>query len=270
MVSVVPAVNMTALCSQFLQTAASDNAHGGYCARGVANILEDIGFEHIWANAHSWEESLPQQGWQLLEGITPENAPPGAVLVYDHNESNYSGKGGGAEFGHVEIVAVDANGDRKYVSDAARNNWGGTVPGNFVGVYIHPKLHQPLESGSYSTTLLASNTPSTDSPSNGSDTPQVFQDAERQRRDINDLVLRNAQLGTDQPNTTQNFNDAANATPFMLLAAILEVVFGVKMDLAPATDASTTEQITLVAATPDTFTAASTKNTANTVTTIGI
>ncbi|PCI57299.1 MAG: hypothetical protein COB36_03275 [Alphaproteobacteria bacterium] len=269
MVSVVPTVSMTVLCSQFLQTAASDNAYGGYCAKGVANILEASGLGYTRGNAHTWDETLPENGWQMLEGVTPENAPPGAVLVYDR-DTNYQGKGGGAQYGHVEIVAVDANGDRKYVSDAARSNWGGTVPGNFVGVYINPKLHQPVENGSYSTTLLASNTPSTNSPSNGSDTPQVFQDAERQRREINDLILRNAQLGNDQPNTTQDFNDAANATHFILLAAILEVVFGVKMDLAPATDASTTEQTALVEATPDTFTAASTENTANTVTTIGI
>ncbi|PCJ96615.1 MAG: hypothetical protein COA45_10925 [Zetaproteobacteria bacterium] len=229
-----PNDKMIALCSQFLQTAASDNAYGGYCAKGVANILQTSGLGYTRGNAHTWDETLPENGWQKLEGITPENAPPGAVLVYDR-DTNYSGKGGGAEYGHVEIVAVDANGDRKYVSDKARDNWGGTVSGNFVGVYINPKLHQPLENGSYST-LLTSNT--SERSSDNTDTPQIFQESER--RKINDLLLQAGLSNTDQTNTAQNFNDAANATPFTILTAIFKVLFNIDMDLAPATEAATT------------------------------
>lgn len=268
MVSVVPIVSMTALCSQFLQTAASDNAYGGYCAKGVANILEAAGLGYTRGNAHTWDETLPENGWQLLEGVTPENAPPGAVLVYDR-DTNYQGKGGGAQYGHVEIVAEEADGTRSYVSDKARDNWGGTVPGNFVGVYINPKLHQPLENGSYST-ALASNTPSTDNSSSDSETPQVFQEVERQRRQINGLILHNAQFESNQPNTTQDFNDAAQATPFMVIAALFKAIFNIDMDLSPATAASTTERTALVEPTPESFIAASNENTTNTVTTIGI
>jgi len=145
-----------------------------------------------------------------------------------------------------------------------------SVPGNFVGVYINPKLHQPLENGSYSTVLASNNTPSTDNPSSDSDaTPQVFQEVDRQRREINDLILRDAQFGANQTNTTQDFNDAANATPFTLIAAIFKALFNIDMDLSPATAASTVEQ-PLVEPTPESFVAPSNENTANTVTTIGI
>jgi len=120
-----------------LATAATDDAHGGYCARGVANILMDLKISTTRGDAYTWKESLPKNGWVLMKGITPENAPPGAVLVYDKNYPE--GKSGGAKSGHVEIV-TEVNGHRKYVSDKARDNWGGTVPGNFVGVYVHPSL----------------------------------------------------------------------------------------------------------------------------------
>ncbi len=266
----VAAVNMTVLCSQFLQTAASDNAYGGYCAKGVANILEAAGLGYTRGNAHTWDETLPENGWQLLEGVTPENAPPGSVLVYDR-DANFQGKGGGAQYGHVEIVAEAADGSRLYVSDKARNNWGGSVPGNFVGVYINPKLHQPLENGSYSTVLASNNTPSTDNPSSDSDTtPQVFQEVERQRRQINDLILHNTQFANNQPNTTQDFNNAANATPFTLIAAIFKALFNIDMDLSPATAASTVEQPAPVEPTPESLIVPSNENTENTIATIGI
>lgn len=249
--------NMVALSSSFFRTAASDNAGGGYCAKGVANILQAAGLDCTRGNAHTWDETLPQNGWQMLEGVTPENAPPGAVIVYDRDR-NYSGKGGGAEYGHVEIVAIEADGDRKYVSDKARDNWGGTVPDNFVGVYIHPDLHKPLENGQYSSTLVANNASDVDLSSNADtynvsssntttngSTPQIFTAEERQRRQLNDLILNNDQFRANELNTTQSFNDASNATPFMLLAVIFKALFDVDMDLAPATNAATTPGVTV-------------------------
>jgi len=250
--------NMVALSSSFFRTAASDNAGGGYCAKGVANILQAAGLDCTRGNAHTWDETLPQNGWQMLEGVTPENAPPGAVIVYDR-DTNYSGKGGGAEYGHVEIVAVEADGDRKYVSDKARDNWGGTVPDNFVGVYIHPDLHKPLENGQYSPTLVANNASDVDLSSNADtynvssnvsssntttntttsgSTPEIFTAEERQRRQLNDIIL-NGQLTANDPSTSQSFNDASNASPFMLLALIFKALFNVDMDLAPATEEAT-------------------------------
>ena len=248
MTLIVPTTNMVALSSSFFRTAASDNAYGGYCAKGVANILQAAGLGYTRGNAHTWDETLPENGWQKVEGLTPENAPPGAVLVFDR-DTNYRGKGGGAEYGHVEIVAVEADGDRKYVSDKARDNWGGSVPGNFVGVYINPKLHRPLENGDYSSTLVANNGSDVDvSPSDGPDTspvrspdgstPEIFTAEERQRRALNDLLL-NGQPSSNDPSTSQNFNDASNATPFMLLAIIFKALFDVDMDLAPATEEAT-------------------------------
>lgn len=246
MTLIVPTTNMVALSSSFFRTAATDNAGGGYCAKGVANILQAAGLECTRGNAHTWDETLPQNGWQKLEGVTPENAPPGAVLVFDR-DTNYRGKGGGAEYGHVEIVAIEADGDRKYVSDKARDNWGGTVPDNFVGVYIHPDLHKPLENGQYSPTLVGDvdlssnadtyNVPSSGTTTNGS-TPEIFSTEERQRRALNDLIL-NGQLTATDPSTSQSFNDASNATPFMLLAIIFKALFDVDMDLAPATEEAT-------------------------------
>ncbi len=248
---IVPTTNMVALSSSFFRTAATDNAGGGYCAKGVANILQAAGLDCTRGNAHTWDDTLPQNGWQKLEGVTPENAPPGAVIVYDRDQ-NYRGKGGGAEYGHVEIVAIEADGDRKYVSDKARDNWGGTVPDNFVGVYIHPDLHKPLENGQYSSTLVGNNASDVDLSSNADtynvsssggttngSTPDIFTAEERQRRALNDIIL-NGQLTATDPSTSQSFNDVSNASPFMLLAIIFKALFDVDMDLAPATEASTT------------------------------
>ncbi len=125
-----------------LDLACRDDARGGYCGRGVHNILTSQGYRVPSADGHNWDRTLPQNGWVKLEGVNARNAPEGAVLVYDSDVQrgraprNGRNGQGGDEFGHVEVVCYDAQGNRKYVSDAARSNFGGTVPNNFVGAYV--------------------------------------------------------------------------------------------------------------------------------------
>lgn len=133
----------------------NDNAGGGYCAKGVANIINAMDIDGVTVtrgNARDWDTTLPQNGWVALEGFTPETAPPGAIIVYPP-DANGRGQGGGAEYGHVEIAAVDASGNRTFVSDRARSNWGGTVADNGYTIYVNPNLHnivdptQPADDG---------------------------------------------------------------------------------------------------------------------------
>jgi hypothetical protein len=114
-----------------------DNAGAGFCAKGVANILEAFGYPVTRTQgAYSWQTTLPNNGWQKVSGATATTCPVGGVLVFDRN--NPPGpRPGGDTWGHVEIV-VDLPSGRRYVSDAVRTNWGGTVPGNFVGCYTYP------------------------------------------------------------------------------------------------------------------------------------
>lgn len=117
-----------------LKIAATDNAGGGYCAKGTANILEKMGYDIERGHAYKWDEMLPKNGWVKLDGVRPEDAPEGAVLVFDKNA--HGGRTGGANYGHVEVVA-EKDGERTFVSDKARSNWGGTVPQNFEGAYMY-------------------------------------------------------------------------------------------------------------------------------------
>ncbi len=144
-----------ALSRKIIDISEGDNAHNGYCGRGVSNILTGLGLKNKNGDGHTWKDSLPKHGWKKLDDIkNPENAPPGSVIVYDRDR-NFTGKKGGAGFGHVEMVA-EKDGERLYVSDKARSNWGGTVPENFVGVYVHPELTADLTN--QNTTLASSNT----------------------------------------------------------------------------------------------------------------
>lgn len=111
-----------------------DNAEGGSCALGVANILLAQGFPVTRGHAYTWDESLPANGWTKTN-YSPANAPEGAVCVYNNSAG---GTSGGAKYGHVEIVS-NVNGKRQYISDKARNNWGGTVPQNFAGCFTYNK-----------------------------------------------------------------------------------------------------------------------------------
>ena len=117
-----------------LRIAAIDDATAGECARGVANILEAEGYQVTRGDAYTWAQNLLKDGWVLVPGATAATAPEGAVIVYDRD--NPPGGSGGAKYGHVEIVTYD-NGQRVYVSDAARKTPGGTVPDNFMGVYVY-------------------------------------------------------------------------------------------------------------------------------------
>ncbi len=129
------------ISDKIFRKAASDNAKEGYCARGVFNILTTLGLPCTNGDAHTWKASLPKNGWQLVHG-RPEDAPVGAVLVFDRNKNYMSlpkDDESGRRFGHVEVVA-ESNGQRMYVSDKARENYGGSVRGNYVGYYVHPDL----------------------------------------------------------------------------------------------------------------------------------
>lgn len=125
-------------------TSENDNADTGWCAKGVGNILEQMGLEdgvHFQRNnAHHWDDHLrarPDE-WQEIDVSRDDFAslPPGAIIVFE-NDSNFTqGQGGGAEFGHVEMVARDDNGDVRFISDRARENWGGSVPDNEYSVFL--------------------------------------------------------------------------------------------------------------------------------------
>jgi hypothetical protein len=126
-----------------LRVARNDNAGGGFCARGTHNILTTMGYVSPRGDAHTWDEQLKGNShWVRLSGVTPQSAPEGAVLFYDRTSAN--AKGGGAKYGHVEVV-VDDGGQRRYVSDAARSNFGGTVPQNFEGAYLYVGPGAPSE-----------------------------------------------------------------------------------------------------------------------------
>ena len=129
------------ISSTIFRKAATDKAEEGFCARGVFNILTALGIPCTSGDAHTWKTTLPQNGWKLVHG-RPEDAPVGAVLVFDRNKNymNLPEKDrSGRRFGHVEVVA-ERDGQRMYVSDEPRENWGGSVRGNFVGYYVHPDL----------------------------------------------------------------------------------------------------------------------------------
>src|SRR5690606_23618419 len=61
-----------------IRTAGRDNAGAGYCAKGVANVLEAQGFPVQRGNATDWWRTLPRLGWRLLPGVGPSDAPEGA------------------------------------------------------------------------------------------------------------------------------------------------------------------------------------------------
>jgi|GEM_PF-3079050 len=131
---------------QALSLAARDNAGGGYCAKGVANILLSQGYDVTRGNAHHWDKTLPQKGWVKMEGVTPQNAPEGAVLVYDSDihRGRMPRGGGGSLYGHVELVCYNGD-DRLYVSDKARANAGGSVMRNYVGAYIPAERYAAMK-----------------------------------------------------------------------------------------------------------------------------
>lgn len=119
--------------------AATDDAGDGHCARGVANILSDQAYPVTRGNATDWADSLPRNGWVRLENVTPQTAPPGAVVVYksDIALGKEPRNNGGGRFGHVEIIAINSAGQRVYVADQVYVRPGGSVPDNLVGIFVY-------------------------------------------------------------------------------------------------------------------------------------
>ncbi|PCJ20044.1 MAG: hypothetical protein COB02_05440 [Candidatus Cloacimonadota bacterium] len=111
--------------------AETDTAEPNQCAKGVANILIEMGFatEAIRGHARDWDDRLANSpGWKKVS-CQPGTCPPGAVLQYE-DDSPQGTNGRGAQYGHVEIVTV-VNGERSYCSDKCRSNSGGSVAHNF-------------------------------------------------------------------------------------------------------------------------------------------
>jgi hypothetical protein len=125
--------------NQIVDKSRRDNAGPGYCAKGVANILQAAGIP--WDRMPSAYQLRPQlensDEFIPLGRIDPASAPPGAVLLFD--KAGDGREGGGNRHGHIEIVGYDGSGNRRYVSDAARNNYGGTVPDKYIGAYLPKK-----------------------------------------------------------------------------------------------------------------------------------
>ena len=124
---------------QAIRCSQTDNAGGGYCAKGTANILESMGYKVTRGHATEWDDTLPKNGWVKLRGVDPRNAPEGAVLVYDSDleRGRAARNNGGGKYGHVEVVAKASDGHTVFVSDKARDNFGGSVPNNFEGAYMY-------------------------------------------------------------------------------------------------------------------------------------
>jgi hypothetical protein len=142
------------------KVARTDNVGAGWCGRGVWSVLEEIGYgEGIKsANGQDWEVVLHQAGWVPLICPDPSHAPLGSVVVYlsdmrVHGQNLVGTKGG--VYGHVELVALDENARRVYVSDKPRVKPGGTVPANFTRRawippgFTFPRGVNPLPPSSY-------------------------------------------------------------------------------------------------------------------------
>ena len=130
---------------------AGDVAVGGRCAEGVRRALTGAGFQEgpdfTRGHAFQWRDMLQNHNdWVFIQG-SPETAPEGAILTYDHDHPRPSSGDDGHRWGHVEIVTVnEQTGARQYTSDAPRNNWGGSVPGNYSGGYfVHTSMYTPAQ-----------------------------------------------------------------------------------------------------------------------------
>lgn len=111
-------------------TCLTDNAGPNYCGRGVYNILSSQGHSVIPGNGQDWNENLASLGWSRVKISDPSQAPIGSVLVY---ESSGGTNGGGAQWGHVEVVSRSPSGGRTYLAGTSSSVPGGTVPQNWDG-----------------------------------------------------------------------------------------------------------------------------------------
>jgi hypothetical protein len=116
-------------------------AHGqpGMCAYAVARIALAQGLGNFSGHAYTYEKQMEAQGWVRLEGYTAHNAPEGAMLLYsnDMQQGRPPRNGGGGTYGHVEYVTYTANGEKRFTSSGNYRNPGGSVPDNFIGVWVH-------------------------------------------------------------------------------------------------------------------------------------
>lgn len=151
---------------QAIAISQSDDAEGAQCAKGVANIMLEMGYPVTRGDAYTWGTTLPANGWECLPGVTPENAPAGAILFFNNDAGAGKSPRGtpGGNFGHVEIVTVDSGGRRYYTSDKARSNWGGTVPDNFECAYVHPSMGMSGSDGASAGTGETCTTPGGSGP----------------------------------------------------------------------------------------------------------
>lgn len=82
---------------------------------------------------HGFMQNSP--GWEQVS-CQPQSCPYGALLVYNHNEPRCD-RVAGCRYGHVEVVAADDAGNRKYCYGSCSNNPGGTVRGNFRSAWVY-------------------------------------------------------------------------------------------------------------------------------------
>lgn len=114
----------------------TDNAESGYCARGVGNILEKLKLPFERGDARDYIDTLPDQGWTELK-ISPEDAPPGAIIVEKPVDREPQTKGD--EFGHISMKVLDPyTGNSVYASDKIRNSYDGSSRTNEYVVFVHP------------------------------------------------------------------------------------------------------------------------------------
>jgi hypothetical protein len=136
------------------KVARTDGVGAGWCGRGVWSVLSQIGYGKgiKSGDGQDWEYILSNAGWVPLLCPDPSMAPYGSVLVFTSDMRRYGRNKAGTKggiYGHVELVAVDPQLGRVYVSDKPRVKPGGTVPMNFTRRawippgYVYPK-GQPI------------------------------------------------------------------------------------------------------------------------------
>ena len=115
---------------------ATDNIGSGWCGRGMLSVLRSVGLGSglQGGDGQDWEKILSHAGWRPVSCTAPHKAPLGSVLVYlgDARVGKRLRGTPGGYHGHVEMVALNPNGQRLYVSDCARVAPGGTVRDNFT------------------------------------------------------------------------------------------------------------------------------------------
>lgn len=213
----------TRLCDLFERTAKTDSAGLYQCAEGVRNLLEAAGLPHKRGHGYQWKDSLPEAGWVKLEGVRPQDAPPGAVIAYDRDPpATRKNNGAGSEYGHVEIAAINENGERVYISDASRKKPGGSVPHNFAGVFWHPKLGPPPTIANTQMAQIMAQADAKDPKKK----PEVGSyDFLAQEKKLFETETSQINIGPISGSGTQadSFNTASNQTSLKILLSLLAV-----------------------------------------------